>query len=210
MAHIKLCLALVTGLFLQRAAAHFILDYPVSAGFDDDGESSYPCGGFNVTFGANNTDYHVGGEAIALTTFHPQANWLYRATLDQSASGNWTNLLPVISQTALNGFCEPSVAVPASWAGKRGVIQVVGNAVDGLLYQVTHPIPPKLAARECQLRSGNGKRYSFDMQECDGSYGNIWQRPDFGQSAWWSNHKQLHQFNVNGHNRRIDADSLQA
>lgn len=86
------------------------------------------------------TPRRVDGSAIALTSVHPQATWLFRATLDQTASGNWTTLLPSIEQTGLGTFCEPSVSVPASWAGSKGVIGVVQDAPDGILYQVRFQI----------------------------------------------------------------------
>jgi hypothetical protein len=71
-----------------------------------------------------------------LTSIHPQATWLFRATLDLTASGNWTSLLPAIQQTGLGAYCEQGVTVPASWAGSKGIIGVVQDAPDGILYQV--------------------------------------------------------------------------
>ena len=121
---------------LSISSAHFLLQYPATIGFNDDNEGSAPCGGFQVSF-SNTTDFHVGGDAIALTSTHPQAEWLFRATLDKTASGNWTNLLPVIAQTDLGSFCETGVTVPTTWAGQQGIIQIVQNAADGALYQVS-------------------------------------------------------------------------
>lgn len=63
--------------------------------------------------------------------------WLFRATLDQTASGNWTNLVPAIQQTGLNSFCEPALQVPASFAGSKGVIGIAADSPDGILYQVS-------------------------------------------------------------------------
>lgn len=123
---------------LSLSWAHFLLNYPATIGFSDDNEGSAPCGGFPVSF-SNTTVFHVGGDAIALTSTHPQAEWLFRATLDKTASGNWTDLLPAISQTALGSFCETGVTVPTAWAGQQGIIQIVQNAADGALYQVSQP-----------------------------------------------------------------------
>ena len=50
--------------------------------------------------------------------------------------GNWTALLPAVEQTGLGDFCEKQVTVPEGWAGKKGVIGVVQDAPDGVLYQV--------------------------------------------------------------------------
>lgn len=78
----------------------------------------------------------MGGDAIALTSLHPASIWLFRATLDTTAAGNWSVLLPAVAQDTQGQFCEKGVAVPASFAGQKGVIQVIEDAVDGQLYQV--------------------------------------------------------------------------
>ncbi|KAA6408269.1 MAG: expression library immunization antigen 1 [Lasallia pustulata] len=137
-------------LLLGHSFAHFILNYPNTIGFDDDLEASAPCGGFNVTF-ANSTDFHVGGDAIAMTSTHPAANWLFRATLDKTASGNWTDVLPVVGETGLGNFCESGVVVPSTWAGQQGIIQVIQHGPDGMLFQCaavnfttgSNPSPPE-------------------------------------------------------------------
>jgi hypothetical protein len=95
------------------------------------------------------THLRVGGSAIALTSIHPQATWLFRATLDQTASGNWTILLPSIEQTGLGAFCEPSVSVPVSWVGSKGIIGVVQDAPDGILYQVCFWMPENSGQEPC-------------------------------------------------------------
>lgn len=126
---IGLCLGLV------QVNAHFLLNYPASVGFSDGDEGKAPCGGFDVSFSIV-TNFYVGGDAIALTSTHPGSVWLYRATLDTTAAGNWTVLLPAIAQATQGQFCEKDVTVPASFAGQKGVIQVIEDAVDGQLFQV--------------------------------------------------------------------------
>jgi hypothetical protein len=128
---ILLCLALG----LAQVNAHFLLNYPTTVGFNDDQEGTAPCGGFDVSF-ANVTNFYVGGDSIAVTSTHPASTWLFRATLDTKAAGNWSVLLPAIAQATLGQFCEKSVTVPASFAGQQGVIQVIEDAVDGQLFQV--------------------------------------------------------------------------
>jgi hypothetical protein len=44
--------------------------------------------------------------------------------------------MPAVLQTGLGDFCEPDVVIPASWAGSKGVIGIVQDAPDGILYQV--------------------------------------------------------------------------
>lgn len=121
-------------LIVASANAHFILNYPTSLGFDQNAEDSSPCGGAKLSF-ASPSNFHVDGDAIALTTLHPQSNILFRATTDQIASGNWS-VLSLIAEYGLGAFCEPALSVPASFAGSVGLLQVVQNAEDGVHYQV--------------------------------------------------------------------------
>lgn len=123
---------------VASSAAHFLLHYPATIGFDDDLEGTAPCGSFTPKFSSGNvTDFHVAGDSIALTSTHPAAVWLFRATLgtDDTAT-NWTNLLPVVSQTDLGNFCETNLTVPDSWVGQQGLVQVIQDAADGMLFQV--------------------------------------------------------------------------
>lgn len=120
------------------ASAHFNLNAPAAAGtFDEDTEGNGPCGGITVDFAKDTvSDFHVGGEPVAMLLGHPQANWLFRGTLDETAGGNWTQLFPITQQVGLGDFCEPSITAPESWVGSKGVLGVVADAPDGLLYQV--------------------------------------------------------------------------
>jgi len=125
-------------LFLSTATAHFNLVAPPTIGFDEDKEDTGPCGGFTPDFTKTDgvVDFHVGGEPVALKLGHSQANWLFRGTLDQTGASNWTQLFPIVQQSGLGLFCETAIPAPEGWAGKKGVVGVVANAVDGLLYQV--------------------------------------------------------------------------
>lgn len=120
------------------AAAHVTLNAPAPVGpFDEDNEGNAPCGGVTIDFSKDNvTDFHVGGEPIDLFLGHPTAGWLIRGTLDQTAASNWSQLYPIFTQTGLGDYCQPAVAAPESWVGKKGILGVVANAPDGLLYQV--------------------------------------------------------------------------
>ncbi|KIW90061.1 uncharacterized protein Z519_09492 [Cladophialophora bantiana CBS 173.52] len=117
------------------ASAHFILQYPTSLGFDDGTEATAPCGGFDVTFNSSDDSIPVGGFPVSMLSTHPAADWLFRVTLDQKAPFNWTNLLPVVSETGLGQFCLPQLVAPAEFAGNKGVVQVIQNGPDGILYQ---------------------------------------------------------------------------
>jgi len=140
--------SLAVGLLASLSSAHFLLNYPPTIGFDDSLEGDSPCGSFTVDFSQDNvTDFYVGGSEIAVTSIHPQAYWLFRATLGTNQNTtSWTQLIPIVEQTGLGDYCEKSIAVPASWAGQQGIISVVQDAPDGILYQVR---PPRLL---CQRR----------------------------------------------------------
>lgn len=118
------------------SAAHFELKYPDSIGFSDDNEDKAPCGGFTPDFSGDLVDFHVGGEALAMRLTHQQSNWLFRITTDEKAESGWEQIFPIVQQSGLGDFCEPSVTVPEKYIGKKGVVSIVSSAVDGLLYQV--------------------------------------------------------------------------
>lgn len=133
-------------LFAAGASAHFLLNDPATIGFIDDNEAIAPCGGFTPNFSNDTiTDWHVDGDFIFTTLAHPQSNFLYRGILDQSAGGGWTQLFPIVSQTGLGDFCEPAVPAPASWVGQKGIIGVVADGPDGILFQVGNPETPSSA-----------------------------------------------------------------
>lgn len=166
-----------TLLFLSAAQAHFTLNAPPSFGFDEDTEDSEPCGGVTPNFDDKSkvTDFHVGGEPIAVKLGHTQSNWLYRATLGGSDSKNWTQLFPIVQQSGLGFFCEPSVTAPEAWVGKQGILSVIADAPDGLLFQVSRinwrltpqlspaaPVPalmsqPVVRIRQLCLRHGKAR-----------------------------------------------------
>jgi hypothetical protein len=132
---------LVATILISQSTAHFLLNYPPTIGFDDALEGNAPCGSFTPDFSTDTvTDYHVAGDSLAMTSIHPQATWLFRATLDITASGNWTSLRPAVLQTGLGDYCEQDITIPATWAGFKGIIGVVQDAPDGILYQVSQSI----------------------------------------------------------------------
>ncbi|KAF4451328.1 gpi anchored [Fusarium austroafricanum] len=127
---------LSTALFCGLSLAHFKVKYPDSIGFKDDNEDEAPCGGFTPNLSKDKlVDFHVGGEAIALLSTHQQGNWLFRATLNEKADGDWEQVFPIVQQSGLGDFCQPQITVPEKFAGKKGWVNVVSSAVDGLLYQ---------------------------------------------------------------------------
>ena len=134
------------------ASAHFVLNYPSSLGFDDDNEPMAPCGGEDVVFSGNDTSVSVSGFPVALLTTHPQGTFTYRGTLDKQAPFKWTNLLAV-SEMGLGNFCFPSVKVPANWTGQDGLIQVIGDLPDGILFQVRSSLEESYNVDKYPVRS---------------------------------------------------------
>lgn len=121
---------------LPSTFAHFILNYPTALGvFKDEEEGTAPCGGYDINFSGNVTEIPVGGFAVALMSTHPQADWLYRITTSTEEPYNWTNILPVVSESGLGAFCLPDLTVPSSFVGQQAIIQVTQDAADGELYQ---------------------------------------------------------------------------
>jgi hypothetical protein len=119
------------------SVAHFIVNIPPPLGNNINNQDIAPCGGFTPSASDNATDFHVEGDAIGLTTLHAQAFFAFRGMLGISiSSANWTSLLPTVQEFGLNSFCEPSVAVPASWAGSGGLLQIIQHSEDGVYYQV--------------------------------------------------------------------------
>jgi hypothetical protein len=132
-------IALLSLALAPLASAHFDITIPPPLGNNINNEGTSPCGGFAPSASDNITDFHVGGDAISLTTLHPQSFFEYRGMPSTSlAAPNWTELIPTVEQYGLNNFCEPSIAVPASWAGSSGLLQVIQDSEDGVHFQVFH------------------------------------------------------------------------
>jgi hypothetical protein len=117
-------------------SAHFVLQIPPNIGFDDEVEDQEPCGSFSPTNRSGTvSNFDVAGDNIAVLTTHTTQTWHISGALLSSVD-NWVLLIPDISQQNVGTFCEPSVPAPDSWAGQDGVIQVIQNSPDGILYQV--------------------------------------------------------------------------
>ncbi|WYZ40971.1 hypothetical protein EsH8_IV_001312 [Colletotrichum jinshuiense] len=121
-------------LLAAGATAHFSLSIPKPLGDSDDNQGTGPCGGYTPSSSSSTVDFHVGGDAIGMENGHPQTNWLFRATLDQTAAGGWEQIFPIVMQTGLGNFCEPQIVVPSNFTGQKGIIGVVAHSPDGLLY----------------------------------------------------------------------------
>ncbi|OBT51344.1 hypothetical protein VE04_08459 [Pseudogymnoascus sp. 24MN13] len=119
---------------VAQVTGDFNLNYPTTLGFNDDTEGTGPCGGFEPSL-AKTTDFHIGGDFIAVKTTHPKSNWYFRATTNATAGGGWLHILPEIEQSGLGAYCEQNLKLPDSFAGQKGFVQAVQHAVDGDLFQ---------------------------------------------------------------------------
>ena len=116
------------------ATAHFTLDYPYTTGFDEDQEPNAPCGGFPPNLD-NLTVWPLSGGEIAIDLHHPEALFLFRAQLLDSDT--WVNLSNgYVDMVGLGEGCIHALAVPSNWSGQVGVVQVIAQPPDGILYQV--------------------------------------------------------------------------
>ena len=127
-------------LLLATATAHFTINTPPARSPSSEaGLAKGPCGGAALDFGSDGSvsDFHVGGDAVAVTGTHPESNWLIRATNDTKGQDNWVRLIPIVKQSGLGKMCQPDVTVPEDWVGSEGLIGVVAHAEDGILFAVS-------------------------------------------------------------------------
>ncbi|KAJ3568584.1 hypothetical protein NPX13_g6373 [Xylaria arbuscula] len=131
--------SVVTAALLLAAAAHahFTVQYPATVGeFKDDDEDQSPCGGYSPDISSIDTiDFHVGGDAVATKSTHPQTTWLYRITSDALSSNNWTQIYGIVQQSGPGDFCVDAVTLPAEYVGQKAILSIVGSGIDGTLYQ---------------------------------------------------------------------------
>lgn len=117
-------------------SAHFVLQWPPTAGFIDDDEPNAPCGGATVQVNSSSPQVQVDRFAVSIFSTHPAGTWQFRGTTDTQEPYKWQDLTPVVNTTGPGTFCLSYMHAPESFAGKAGVIQVTDASVDGTLYQV--------------------------------------------------------------------------
>ncbi|KAK6363597.1 hypothetical protein TWF730_001021 [Orbilia blumenaviensis] len=128
----SLLLSLLT---VSVANAHFTLRYPTPFGKSAAKQDQGPCGGYTLDDSTPVTEFHVDGEAVAYSSSHPEVKVLFRIIEGNSPDGpNSFKAFPIVEQYGAGDFCEPRVTAPKSLVGKQGIVQVVQNAVDGMLY----------------------------------------------------------------------------
>ncbi|KAI1321105.1 hypothetical protein F5Y16DRAFT_417134 [Xylariaceae sp. FL0255] len=154
-------------LLASTAHAHFTVQYPDTiAQFDDDTEGQAPCGGTVPdlsTLPAQN--FSTSGSYIEATTVHPQTNWLFRITTDNSAAGNWTQVYDIVQQINPGKYCQTSVVIPEAWVGRKAILGIVADGPDGVLYQcaaVTFVNDPVTPPSSCANATGSTFAFASD------------------------------------------------
>ncbi len=124
-------------------SAHFIVSTPPPLGSNIDNEDTAPCGGYTPSSSDTLANFHVGGDAIVLSSLHAQSALVFLGMLGTSLSApNWTQLIPMIEEYGLGSYCEPAIAVPSSWAGFGGLLRIIQDAEDGVHHQVCITLNP--------------------------------------------------------------------
>ncbi|ORX98866.1 hypothetical protein BCR34DRAFT_576860 [Clohesyomyces aquaticus] len=129
-------LIFLVSLFSILGSAHYVLQYPISIGYNDALETTGPCGSFSATDRSKGvTNWPVAGSAIKVLTTHPSVTWEFRAA-KLSAPTVWTSLTPILTQTAgIGTLCEPQIPGLPAWIGLDAILQIISHAPDGNLYQ---------------------------------------------------------------------------
>lgn len=94
---------------LPMAAAHFILQYPTSRGFDEEKMPDFPCGGQPQS--STRTQIPLDGSfPLALTMGHVQTALEVLLALGTDPGTNYNiTLVPTFQITGLGAFCLPHV-----------------------------------------------------------------------------------------------------
>ena len=87
--------------------------------------------------------------AVSIKNVHPVGEWSFRGTTDTKSPYDFTEIVPLVNTTGIGDFCLDYMSVPTGWAGKDGVLQVVDNSPDGILYQVRLAILPRELGASC-------------------------------------------------------------
>lgn len=130
-------------------SAHFTLNWPATAGFDDDNQPMAPCGGVGVTVTDDSQEITVDRFPVAIFSSHPAASWAFFATTNTQEPYNWTEIVPVINSTGIGSFCLTYLRAPAEFAGQNGIIQVIDYSADGTLYQVSRRMGQRGRVMRC-------------------------------------------------------------
>lgn len=121
------------------SSAHFQILYPPQGyEFSEEEQTTGPCGGPIPEVNGETVDVQVDQFAISVRSGHPKGAWSFSYTNSTSEPLNFTEISTLEVQ-GVGDFCLTSFSVPSELAGSSGIVQVVNNAEDGMLYQVEQP-----------------------------------------------------------------------
>lgn len=128
---------------LPLTSAHFLLDYPIVRGFDEDILGTFPCGGESA-ISPNRTSVSTTSLPIALTMGHDRTVIQVLLGLGNDVGDAFNIVLePTFAQVGLGNFCLPHVLIPANLnitEGMNATVQVVTDGEGGGgLYNVRLP-----------------------------------------------------------------------
>ncbi|KAG0057107.1 TEL2-interacting protein 1 [Gryganskiella cystojenkinii] len=139
---LALALTMIVTLALTAVQAHFILDYPVSRGFDDDAEPTAPCGGFNAV-PTNRSMFPLTGAFADIESFHPSSTVTVKLVLGNNPTDQdftaATDLAPMFNLNHPGHACltlsNLTASIATAVSGANATLQLIYNGGDGNLYQ---------------------------------------------------------------------------
>ncbi|KAI8058978.1 uncharacterized protein B0P05DRAFT_559236 [Gilbertella persicaria] len=126
--------------FMQVAFAHFELLYPPTRGFNEDTESTTPCGGANTV--GNRTQMPLSNAFVQIYSSHPVYQYgIYIVAKNNPSAADFNTNLTTIGSGGRNypeAACLPLNLNldPGITAGTNATLQVQYNGGDSILYQV--------------------------------------------------------------------------
>lgn len=94
------------------------------------------CGGVATEPSDSTVDLTVDQFAVSIRSSHPEGHWSFNIANSTSPPFNWTSITNIVETQGVGDFCLPALSIPAEYAGSSGVLQIIDNASDGMLYQV--------------------------------------------------------------------------
>lgn len=113
--------------------AHFVVEYPIPRGYNEDTTSQFPCGGMNEV-STQRTLYPITGGAIGIEIGHARTNIEVLIAFESEPTSNFNTILrKTFTQIGMGKFCMTNVNMPAELdihEGTNATIQVITNSDD--------------------------------------------------------------------------------
>ena len=135
--------------------AHFQLVFPPSRGTADEGQATYPCGGYTQT--QNRTSVPLTSIPISLELGHTKNLITVVLAIGNNVGSNFNTIIsPTVQEYGPGNLCwsEGAILLPSDLnltEGTNGTVQVITNSRDGGgLYNVS---PPTLPSRDVMVNT---------------------------------------------------------